>query len=235
MKKSLYTDIFIAVSGLHMLFAQTNKHEHFHPYKEISLSERLVAAKDDCVQTDMSSFALALVNAVCEKNINTPHFVVFKQDQPRPISSDSRSSTDNYSRSPLQKMGFDEGKANDVNMKAVRDFLKVFKNVTNNKWTIADDGSTTSTFLVRGIKTTVSYDKEGGRQYIMEEYGENNLAFEIRDLVKKEYDGTITLVKGYETNKGCVIYVHIEDKQGWSIVQIANGDMKLIERLTKSR
>src|SRR3954452_89487 len=134
MKKSLYTSIFIAASGLQMLFTQSYKHEHFHnAYKEISLSERLVTVKDDCAQKEISSSAWAVIKAVCEKNINTPHFIVFKQDQPAPISSSSRFSSDNHFESPLQKMGFDEGKANDVSMKAVRDFLKLFKNVTNNK------------------------------------------------------------------------------------------------------
>ncbi len=41
---------------------------------------------------------------------------------------------------PFVIMGFAEMKANDVNIKAVRNFVKTFKTVSNNKWFAAEDG-----------------------------------------------------------------------------------------------
>lgn len=137
--------------------------------------------------------------------------------------------------SPFAKMGFAETKDNNHNIKAVRDFVKTFKTIDTNKWFLAEDGTSTSTFDSDGVKTTVSYDSKGSRQYVVRNYQENKLPSDVRHIVKREYyDATITLVKEFETNNGLIFFVHMQDKDTWKIVRIAHGEMKLVENLTKS-
>lgn len=40
---------------------------------------------------------------------------------------------------PFIKMGFRETKANNININAVRDFVKTFKSIGNNKWYLTKD------------------------------------------------------------------------------------------------
>lgn len=149
------------------------------------------------------------------------------------ISFDATKSSNRMS-SPFKEIGLGETRAYDVNIKAVRDFVKTFKNIDNNIWIHAEDGSFTSTFTSNGIKTIVAYDRKGYRLYIMKVYEENMLAFKIRDIVKREYsDATITLVKEIETVKGLVIYVHMQNKDTWKVVRFFNGEMALVENFNK--
>ncbi|MEJ7680868.1 MAG: hypothetical protein WKG06_24055 [Segetibacter sp.] len=154
--------------------------------------------------------------------------------QKRYIASNS-SALNNTFLSPFEKMGFKETKANNFNIRAVRDFVRTFKTISSNKWFLAEDGSSTSTFNSNGITTTVLYDSKGYRQYIIRIYEENKLQADIRHMIKREYyDATITLVKEVEANDGLLIFVHMQDKYTWKIVQVADGEMKLVQNLTKS-
>ncbi len=137
--------------------------------------------------------------------------------------------------SPFRKMGFEETMANDFNIKAVRDFVKTYKTISSNKWYLAYDGSSASTFTSDGITTTVAYDSKGYRLHTIKVYEENKLGADIRHIVKREYyDATITLVKEVETDKGLIFFVHMQDKDTWKIVRIADGEMELVESLKKS-
>ncbi len=136
--------------------------------------------------------------------------------------------------SPFKEFGFGETKATAFNVKAVRDFVKTFKAVSNNKWYLAEDGTSTSIFTSDEITTRVTYDSKGYRLYILRIYEENKLDGDIRDRVKREYyDATITLVKELQTDDGLFIYLHMHDKNTLKIVCIANGEMKLVENFPK--
>ncbi len=137
--------------------------------------------------------------------------------------------------SPFKEFGFAETKANAINIKAVRNFVKTFKTTSNNKWFLAADGTSTSIFTSDGITTWVTYDSKGNRLYILRIYQENEMAEDIRDRVKREYyDATITLVKELQTYEWLFIYVHLQDKDTLKMVRIAaNGEMKLVDNFSK--
>ena len=85
-----------------------------------------------------------------------------------------------------------------VNIKAVRDFFRSYKNIGNAKWFKTESGYVAH-FLSKGIDTKVAYDVKGRWLYNLLEYTEGNLAFEIRHLVKsKYYDDDILIVHQYE-------------------------------------
>lgn len=136
---------------------------------------------------------------------------------------------------PFQKCGFGETEATAINIKAVRDFVKTFKTISNNKWLLARDGASTSIFTSDGITTRVTYDNKGQRLYILKIYEENKLAEEIRDRVKREYyNARITPVKELQTYDALLLYVHLQDKNTLKVVRIAaDGEMKLVENFIK--
>lgn len=144
---------------------------------------------------------------------------------------------DSYVNSLLPKtsaMHFEDARANHVNIKAVRNFAKTFKTINNNKWVACEDGGFVSSFDVNGINTAVGYDRKGNHVYTIRSYGEDKMSFDIRDMVKRQYyDASIALVKEVETDNGLVIYVHMQDKDSWKIVRIADGEMLLVEKLNK--
>lgn len=153
--------------------------------------------------------------------------------QKNAISFNSPALENNF-LSPFEKMGFEETKANNININAVRDFVKTFKNIGNNKWYRTKDGGFTSAFTSDEIETTVAYNTKGVRKYIIRIYKENNLPFEIRDMVKREYyDATITLVREVKTDLEMIFFVHLRDKYTWKIVKVADGEMKLVQNLIK--
>ncbi len=137
--------------------------------------------------------------------------------------------------SPFAKMGFPEFEANNININAVRDFIKNFKSISNNKWHFTADGGFVAIFTADEIKTRVVYDNKGYRQYMIRMYKENKMPTDIRHIVKSEYyDATITLVKEVETNNDDLIFfIHMQDKDTWKIVRIVDGEMKLVENLIK--
>ena len=74
----------------------------------------------------------------------------------------------------------------DINIRAMRDFMKSFKQAENVEWYKTSEGAM-AYFLDNGIKTRASYDNKGNWLYNMRSYAENNLPKEIRAQVKSIY------------------------------------------------
>lgn len=262
MVKAIYSSIFITAISFQFLYAQHNPSIHhindrIKTHTTLEQSKSVSHEHNEIILTNTGNFSSDYLpwnthsdtakSAVVKQNYS----FLFVMDDPH--NNESKWSIlpnkevnkervthlhipeSNVSLSPTEKMGFDETRARNISIKAVRDFVTTFKNVNNNKWYINDtnDGFT-STFEADGIKSTVSYDSEGNRRYIIRTYQEDKMSFEIRDMVKREYyDANITLVKEYETNRGLTIYVHMEDKDSWKIVRIVDGEMQLEQKLDK--
>jgi hypothetical protein len=123
---------------------------------------------------------------------------------------------------------FSEVRANDVNLKAMRDFNKQFSSVTTEKWYKISDGIVAS-FTEKEIETKVHYDLSGGWHCTLRTYNENQLPFDVRDLVKsKYYDYNILVV--YEiTYPGSLTYIlKIEDSKKIKTLKVADGEMEVI-------
>ena len=77
-------------------------------------------------------------------------------------------------------------KATQVNIKAVRHFIRSFKNITDARWFQTQDGYVAN-FLSKGIDTRIVYDDKGRWLYNLLVYTEDKLPFNIRDRVKSQY------------------------------------------------
>ena len=87
-----------------------------------------------------------------------------------------------------------EIKVTAVNIKAVRDFIRSHVQVTDPKW-FRTEGGYLASFLSKGIFRKIVYDHNGRWLYNLLEYTEDNLAFEVRHMVKSRYyDNDILLI-----------------------------------------
>ncbi|SRR6266700_412349 len=121
---------------------------------------------------------------------------------------------------------------NDINIHAIRDFIKRFDNPIDIKWTKVKKGYIAACTL-KGTRSTVAYDIKGEWVYTIKYYEESKLPRSIRAIVKRiYYDYTITLVEEIvqQINNEPVYLVHIKDESTCKIVLVDNnGEMVVIE------
>jgi len=120
-----------------------------------------------------------------------------------------------------------------VNIKAVRDFAKSFKDVENVHWYTVPDGAMVY-FTERGIKSRAGYDKKGNWLYCMRSYAEQHLPKEIRAQVKSiYYDYAITWVNEITYGRQALYVVHIQDEFCWKNIRISEDEMETMETFEK--
>jgi len=126
---------------------------------------------------------------------------------------------------------------NDINIKAVRKFIKDFKDADNVTWTKINDGSCMARFTSDSIQTTITYDKRGTWNYTLKRYAEDKMPADVRNMVKSIYYdyviAEVTEIKLQE-ERGNVIYnVLIKYAGNCKILQIHNNQMEIINEYTK--
>ena len=126
--------------------------------------------------------------------------------------------------------------ANTINTKALKDFRKSYKSVSNETWQKNATGFTAQ-FLSDGVNNAIYYDKKGNWNASLKGYSEDKLNHEVRDIVKRKYyDYTISYVQEIETNgtNGVPTYiVHLEDKTTVKLVRVSDGDMDIYQEFEK--
>lgn len=121
----------------------------------------------------------------------------------------------------------------DISIKAVRNFIKEYKNVSNVKWFESEDGFVVY-FNMDGIKTKVYYDKKGNYECKVRNYYENRLLSEVRHLVKSNYyDFSIYCVVEISANDKTAYVVKLESKTSWKTIKIVNNEMEVTQDYKK--
>jgi hypothetical protein len=117
--------------------------------------------------------------------------------------------------------------AANVNVKAVKDFNKSFKNVTGEQWYEVSDGFIAN-FQQDGIETKVAYDQKGRWHCTVRTLTETQLPSDIRDLVKSRYyDFKILVV--YEIKHDNTVYIlKMEDNSTLKTLRVADGEIEII-------
>jgi len=132
----------------------------------------------------------------------------------------------------------------DVRSKAVREFVRSYKNVSNEKWYNTQDGFI-AMFILDDINYRVDYDKKGIWLHTIRTYNENKLPSDVRHLVKSSYyDYNIIVVQEIEipwepfmdfpTDLFTYI-VHLEGKTKLINLRVSNGEMDEWEKFDKSK
>jgi hypothetical protein len=124
--------------------------------------------------------------------------------------------------------------ANEVNQKAMREFKKTFRDVSNEKWYSVKNGFLAE-FSVNTTKNRVVYDKKGNWKFTVSYYDEKGLPAEIRAIVKPVYyDYAISRVEEVHANDQIIYIVHVQNNSSLKTLRISEGEMDLIEDFPKS-
>ena len=120
-------------------------------------------------------------------------------------------------------------KITQVNISAVRHFIRYHKNVSDERWFKTKDGYIAN-FLSKGIDTRIAYDDKGRWLYNLLVYTEDRLPLDIRHRVKSEYyDDSITEINQYETSAKTVYIILMKDQQSnEKILEVNDNEMKEI-------
>jgi len=125
---------------------------------------------------------------------------------------------------------------NNINVSAVRDFIRRFSEQTNARWYKMKDASLMVKFEVPDIAYRVAYTSRGSWIYTIQTYYEKKLARDVRAIVKSTYyDYAITQVEEIDhiDGAGLVYIVHLKDDVCWKTVRVCNGQMDELETLYK--
>jgi hypothetical protein len=124
---------------------------------------------------------------------------------------------------------------NDINPKAVRNFLLDYTNVTDAKWSKLESGFTVVRFTTDGVHTRILYNRTGLCENVIRDYHEDKLPREIRHIVKRTYyDFSIYFISEVTIKDITAYIIQIEDKTSWKILKVVDGEMEIIRELTKS-
>ena len=123
-----------------------------------------------------------------------------------------------------------------VNTKAVRNFIKDFKEVIGVQWIETSNGLFAAYFNNDHIQSLVCYNNKGNFECMLRYYKEEKLPREIRGLVKSSYyDFNIYLVTEVHRNDKIAYVIKMEDKTSWKTVKVVDGEMEVTEDYKKSK
>jgi len=123
-----------------------------------------------------------------------------------------------------------------INPKAMRNFTRMYKDVTYETWLETKDGYA-ARFNADGIRNTILYDIRGHWTGTVKNYTEEKLPTGIRHIVKsKYYDYSIFYVDELESNEsgGVPTYIiHLEDNNNIKLVRVCDGEMDIWKEFKK--
>jgi hypothetical protein len=119
-----------------------------------------------------------------------------------------------------------------MGMRALKDFSKAFKNVTNADWFVTESGGFIASFNENEVKNSAYYNPKGQFLYSIKRYAEKDLPKSIRHLVKSSYyDYNIISVEEVEVDNKTIYLVHVQDEHNSKTLRITDGEMEVIEEL----
>lgn len=128
-----------------------------------------------------------------------------------------------------------ELRRNEINVRAQRNFMREYKNVSDARWGISGNGLLAAHFTDAGIVTRRYYNKKGVYEYMIRYYKEDKLHRNIRHLVKsKYYDFNIFQVTEVCRNGNIAILIDIQDKDSWKTIRVFDNEMEVVDEFSKS-
>ena len=129
-----------------------------------------------------------------------------------------------------------ELRRNDVSIRAQRNFLKEYKNVTDARWVISGNGLLAAYFTDEGIVTRRYYNRKGVYEYMIRYYNEDKLPQRVRHLVRSEYyDFSIFQVTEVSVDGNIAYIIDIEDKASWKAIKVLDNEMEVVNEFSKAK
>jgi hypothetical protein len=116
-----------------------------------------------------------------------------------------------------------------IHPRAVKDFQKSFKYVTNEEWSKIDGGYRAN-FTADSVQTRVDYNGKGSRQHTILYYEEKKLPREVRNMVKSVYyDYTILNVVEIRVDEQPIYMVYLQDDTHLKTIRVYDGEMQQVQ------
>jgi len=170
------------------------------------------------------------------------HGISFAQNSIAAMKLNQPSSTQNLispsAKPNSEKKPFSD-RLNERNIKAIRNFIKSYKDAANVKWLKTVEGSDVVYFSIGDVKNWVFYTRKGIYEGMMRRYNENNLPPDVRHLVKSTYyDFNITHVAEVSSENNIVYIISLSDnrladKIFYKEIKLANGEMEVMNEYSK--
>jgi hypothetical protein len=120
-----------------------------------------------------------------------------------------------------------------INPRAVKDFQKSFKDITNAEWSRIDDGYIAA-FTMGSVQTRVDYNRNGSWLHTIRYYEEKKLPREVRDMVKSVYyDYAILNVIEVNFGDQPVYMVYLQDETHLKAIRVYDGEMKEVQNYVR--
>ncbi|MES1214470.1 MAG: hypothetical protein ABUT20_03050 [Bacteroidota bacterium] len=124
-------------------------------------------------------------------------------------------------------------KPQEVNIKAVRDFMKSFTKAEDINWYKAEGGFMVY-FKQDGFKDMGAYDLNGNWIYNILSYPASNLPRTIRRQVKSTYyDCSVLWINEITMPDKLIYIVHMEDNESFINLRVCDDEMDIIEEYKK--
>jgi len=122
---------------------------------------------------------------------------------------------------------------NDIPVRAIRNFIARFNEVTNLHWYTFEEGFIAK-FIADSIETRVEFDMKGYWIETINTYNEENMPSAIKDVVKYSYrDFNVIVAHKIENQKTSWFVVKIENKTQLKTLKIKDGEMEIIGDFVK--
>jgi len=116
-----------------------------------------------------------------------------------------------------------------INVKAIRDFSKTYKNVTNEEWFVIKTGFM-ARFTLQNIQYRVTYNRKGHWVATFRYYKQQQLSPEICTLIKSTYyNYNIREVTEVSIGRITAWLVNIEDDSSLKTIKVVNNEMEVIQ------
>ena len=123
-----------------------------------------------------------------------------------------------------------------VSPPVIRNFLKTYKDVSDEKWIAVKEGFV-ALFNLNDIDYQVAYTKKGDLIRTIRSYNEDKMPLDIRHIVKSiYYDFEINRAHEIETPRDPITYVvQLVGKKELINLEIYDGEMEVLQRFNKSK
>ena len=130
--------------------------------------------------------------------------------------------------------GKNDSKKAAASEKAVKNFHRQYKSVSNETWSTLSDAFKVE-FMQDSHKTTSVYGKRGNWLYTIERFPSDNLTKDLIDRVKTRYDNySITIAeKVNQPASQEVFIVHLENKDSYKTIMVTKDDIAVMEEFSK--
>jgi hypothetical protein len=122
-----------------------------------------------------------------------------------------------------------------VNEKLLQTFKERFPNAEQVNWTEMPESYIVN-FMEDGVRTNITYDKDGAFVRSTRYYKEQNLPYYLLTAIKRKYTGKkIFSVTEISTPDGIEYYVKLEDAKIWQTILLDNdGILGVVEKYKKA-